>query len=292
MPAVVLRPSLVYATGSYGGTSLFRALCALPFFIPVIGKGTQKFQPIFMEDLTEAVAQLVNSPPAEPMILTAVGSEVVNFKSLLKTLRRWLGLPKAFTLKIPKTLMKIVCQLGSFFKSPVINHTAFAMLSEDNIVNEAQYQQFCQTCRITPKSFSTHLNTLPSYVQDRLHAKLYFLKPALKFFIGFLWVGSGVVSLVNFPVSLNFLKALPVASYLHVPLLVGASALDILLGIATWLGYKIKTTSLIQIALIIGYTAIISCFLPHIWLNPFGTLMKNLVIIISTLILMMMSDMR
>ncbi|WP_323811215.1 hypothetical protein [Rickettsia conorii] len=34
---VILQPSLVYASGCYGGTSLFRALATLPYFIPLIG---------------------------------------------------------------------------------------------------------------------------------------------------------------------------------------------------------------------------------------------------------------
>ncbi|WP_395477706.1 NAD(P)H-binding protein [Rickettsia endosymbiont of Pantilius tunicatus] len=43
---VVLQPSLIYANGCYGGTSLFRALATLPYFIPLIGEGLQQFQPI------------------------------------------------------------------------------------------------------------------------------------------------------------------------------------------------------------------------------------------------------
>lgn len=38
---VILQPSLVYASGCYGGTSLFRALATLPYFIPLIGDGLQ-----------------------------------------------------------------------------------------------------------------------------------------------------------------------------------------------------------------------------------------------------------
>src|SRR3989338_5074049 len=36
--SVILRPSFVYVRGSYGGSSLFRGLAALPWIIPVPGK--------------------------------------------------------------------------------------------------------------------------------------------------------------------------------------------------------------------------------------------------------------
>ncbi|XVN42952.1 MAG: NAD(P)H-binding protein [Candidatus Rickettsia vulgarisii] len=52
---VILQPSLIYASGCYGGTSLFRALATSPYFIPLIGDGLQQFQPIHMDDLTKVI---------------------------------------------------------------------------------------------------------------------------------------------------------------------------------------------------------------------------------------------
>ena len=43
--SVILRPSLVYGRGSYGGTSLFRGLTGLPWVIPVPGKDSKRFNP-------------------------------------------------------------------------------------------------------------------------------------------------------------------------------------------------------------------------------------------------------
>ena len=57
--------------------------------------------------------------------------------------------------------------------------------------------------------------------------------------------------------------------------LYGAAALDIVLGIAT-LRTNRKGLWRAQIALIVAYTAIISAFLPELWLHPFGPVLKNL----------------
>ncbi|HET9818199.1 MAG TPA: NAD-dependent epimerase/dehydratase family protein [Rhodanobacteraceae bacterium] len=60
--AVVLRPSIVYATqGSYGGSSLLRALAALPFGVWLPGDGTWLLQPLAARDLAELVARAIES---------------------------------------------------------------------------------------------------------------------------------------------------------------------------------------------------------------------------------------
>src|SRR4051794_34698368 len=56
---VILRPSLVYAEGSHGGTSLLRALAAVPWITPLPGSGGQPFQPLHVDDLAKTVALLI-----------------------------------------------------------------------------------------------------------------------------------------------------------------------------------------------------------------------------------------
>ena len=72
---VVLRPSLVYGEGSHGGTSLLRALAALPFAVPLVGRGDQVFQPIHMDDLTAAIVRLVETPEINRVTLDPVGPD-------------------------------------------------------------------------------------------------------------------------------------------------------------------------------------------------------------------------
>ena len=54
---IILRPGLVLADTSYGGSSLLRALAALPFVTPVVGDGRQPFNPIHAADLAEVVQE-------------------------------------------------------------------------------------------------------------------------------------------------------------------------------------------------------------------------------------------
>ena len=81
---VVLRPSLAYTpAGSFGGTSLFRALAALPWIVPLVGDGRQLFQPIHMADLAEAVRRLIERPEVARRILDVVGPEPMAIRDIL-----------------------------------------------------------------------------------------------------------------------------------------------------------------------------------------------------------------
>lgn len=51
----ILRPSLVYGDGSYGGTSLLRGMAALPWCVPLPGAGDFAFTPIHVRDLAQAM---------------------------------------------------------------------------------------------------------------------------------------------------------------------------------------------------------------------------------------------
>jgi len=46
----------------------------------------------------------------------------------------------------------------------------------------------------------------------------------------------------------------------------------------------------VQIILIILYTLFITIFIPHYWLEPFGSIVKNIPLFVSTLMMMAMAD--
>ena len=51
----ILRPSLGYGDGSYGGTSLIRGMAGLPLVTPIPGDGNFAFTPIHVRDLARTV---------------------------------------------------------------------------------------------------------------------------------------------------------------------------------------------------------------------------------------------
>ena len=192
----IIRPSVVYSpSGSYGGTSLLRALSILPWLIFVPGDGTQKLQPISARDLAQSVVGTIANPQATGKIIHTVGPEFVTLSDFLKYLRRWLTRSPARIVKVPLILVKAISCLGDWLGTGPLNMTLFRMLQKGNIGAARDVEFLAQCTGIHPRSVKDVLSGSPAQSQDRLHARLYFLGPLLRFSLAFLWIASGIVGL-------------------------------------------------------------------------------------------------
>ena len=107
---LVLRPSLVYsARGSYGGTSLLRALAGLPLLMPLPGEGDQSLQPIAAEDVGLAVVAALGPAACRRDVVELVGPEVMCLRDYLLAWRRWLGFPQPRTIAVPPCIGALGC---------------------------------------------------------------------------------------------------------------------------------------------------------------------------------------
>jgi uncharacterized protein YbjT (DUF2867 family) len=173
---VILRPSLVYAEGAYGGTAFFRALAALPFIVPVVGTGNQVFQPIHIDDLSAAVLRVLDQPTIRRVIVDPVGPNTLTLREILVDLRRWLGFPAARIIEVPIYMVHAAARLGDILGGPV-NTTSVRQLV---FGNAGQPAPFVEALGIKPRRWSDALFARPAQAQDRWHARLYFLRPLLR----------------------------------------------------------------------------------------------------------------
>jgi hypothetical protein len=100
------------------------------------------------------------------------------------------------------------------------------------------------------------------------------------------WIYTGIISAFVYPVADSYamLAQVGLSGSMATASLYGAAYLDIALGIAVLLRYHTYLTGLIQLAVIFGYTVIISFFLPEFWLHPFGPIIKNIPFVMVILI--------
>jgi uncharacterized protein YbjT (DUF2867 family) len=283
---IILRPSLVYScSGSYGGTSLFRGLAGLPGVLPVPGRGEQRFQPIHLQDLAKAISQLVTNPPTQSVALAAVGPERISLKQFLLKLRAWLGFGRAIVFPLPLFILELVAKLGNFFTSSTLNKNSIVMLQRENIATDAEAAEFFAAIQFTPRPASRGLVSEPSAVQDRWHARLYWLRPALRYSIAFIWIWSMIASLIFARESHDFLAEIGVTGGWQSTLFYLSCLINGLLGFATLFNYRIALVGTLQCLLILGYTLILSMGIPQLWLSPLGELAKNVTIFFATLVM-------
>ena len=194
LSATILRPSLVYGEGSYGGTSLLRGMAALPLLIPLPGKGAFEFTPIHVDDLARFVRQACGNDAFHDQSLEPVGPETLSLRELLTRYRAWLGLRAAPFLAIPMPVMRLLGRLGDVFgHGPIATNSLVQMVAG----NAGNSTTFAKVAGFSPRSLTEAMLAHPAEVQDRWHARLFFLAPAIKAVLILLWLASAWLGLFH-----------------------------------------------------------------------------------------------
>jgi len=277
----VLRPSLVYSPmGAYGGTSLLRAMACLPRLLFVPGRGEQRVQPVDLADLSAAVvACLAVGPRAHGQVIEVAGPQVMTIREYLVAWRDWFGLEAARVVEVPPWLTSAGCMAGEWLGRGPLGRTMQRMLDHHNVAAPDALPRLETVLRLRPASLAESLAARPCQVQDRLHAFTYFVYPLLLVAVAAAWIASGAVGFVTPADEVRGLFAhagLPPAA--GPPLAWLASALDVVLGFLVLVRRFAPLAILLMLASVAVYTLVIGAVWPAYWLDPFGGLLKNLVI--------------
>jgi len=282
---VILRPSIVYGPGAKS-MALFRALAALPL-TPFVGDGEQSIQPIHIGDLVRAVMHCIDEQNTLQKKIDLVGPMPVTMRTLLQQQRQWLGLGTLHPLSISYPVSMRLAGLAGFLGSAAVDRETVQMLQRGNTGN---VDEFIKHFDFTPRALEEVLASTPATVADRWYSGLYFLRPLLRLSLALLWVLTGLTSafFYSLEASYTLLAKTGITGTIAPLVLYGAAALDLLLGLALLTSIRLRMAALIQIALMVLYSLIITVVLPEFWLHPFGPVSKNLPLIVATLILIVM----
>ena len=282
----VLRPGLVYsASGAHGGTSLLRALAVLPgcFFLP--GRGEQKMRPVAAEDVGKAVAAALCVDAATRQVIEFVGPQTLRFIDYLRAWRAWFGLPRAFELRMPRAFVDIAVGAGEIFTRGPVCRVIWNLLRRERIGADGASERIVATLRIAPRSLDAALREHACRDEDRRSAKLYTLLPLLRVAFALLWIASGCVGLVaSAAVVATAVPAL--SSALAVTLARCTGIADIALGVLLLCNVRARLVEALMLAMLLGYTLGLGLLAPQHWLDPFGGLLKNLVLIVALMLLL------
>jgi hypothetical protein len=206
----------------------------------------------------------------------------VSLKDILVDLRTWLGFPAARVLQIPKSLVQWLARIGDV-TGGTINTTAFRQMEIGNSGGTLAPDEELWT---TPTSWHDGLRNHPSQVQDRWHARLYFLRPVLRTALGLTWILSGLIGLQLSPErSAEIFATLGLTSQASSILAIGSCILDVLIGFAVLLRWRPELLAGIQVTVVMAYTLALTIAAPALWSDPVGPLLKNLIFVVAALIL-------
>jgi uncharacterized protein YbjT (DUF2867 family) len=167
---VILRPSVVFGPEDRLFNHFAAMARALPF-LPLIGGGKTKFQPVFVGDVAAAIAAACAGRARLSSIYELGGPEVITLRGLLERTLQWSG-RRRFLLYTPFWIAK----LGALMTAPLPNmfrpftFDQIWRLESDNVVTES-----AEASRLTLAGLGIdHAHTIelivPSYL-ERFHPR-------------------------------------------------------------------------------------------------------------------------
>lgn len=130
--ATVLRPSVVFGADD-NFLNQFAGLARWSPFLPLIGGGQTKFQPVFVEDVAAAVLAALARPQAAGKTYELGGPQVLSFKEILDYILATTG-RRRLLLPVPWGLATAKARLLQLMPKPLLTVDQVRLLQTDNVV--------------------------------------------------------------------------------------------------------------------------------------------------------------
>jgi len=273
----IFRPGLVIARHSYGGTTMLRMLAAFPLIQP-IAVPEAKVQTVALDDVAEAVNAALAGNIPNNFVGDLVENETHSLREIVASMRQWLGsAPARREVFIPELMIRVTSSvadgLGKLgWRSP-LRSTAVTVLADGVTGVPTDLSEF----GLRPvRSLSQTLASMPARAEDRMFARMALLTPMIIATLIAFWFLSGVIGFISLNEAALVLenvgwpRALAVASVLF------WAVVDI--AIACGLAYRpyAKMACWGAIGVSLFYLAASTLFVPDLWLDPLGPMIKVL----------------
>ncbi|MDD5086267.1 MAG: NAD(P)H-binding protein [Candidatus Nanoarchaeia archaeon] len=118
----ILRPSVIYSNNNL---SLIGRSLKFPLIIPVIGNGNYKLNPVYIDDVTEAILRSIKSKKADRKSYDVAGGESISFNEIIKICKN------EFKINKPVIHMPVSICLLIFKIFPIVSPEAVKGINED-----------------------------------------------------------------------------------------------------------------------------------------------------------------
>lgn len=282
---VILRPALVLGQKSFGGSSLLRMLAAIPFIQPIVLPDA-KVQTVSNAYLAEIVLAAVNKTLPNKFEADLAAKTVHTLTEIVAEIRHWMGFEAARrTVVLPKATAKLVSKLADGlawlgWRSP-LRTTATAVLEEGIVAEPYDFGRYGIE---NAAPLSVTLKTFRIGSAERLEARMNLLMPIVISVLSVFWVVSGLIGLFRAEYASQTLTGVGWSKDLAVVSVVFWAIVDLLIGFGFAFRRYVRAACLASTFVCLTYLAMSSIFVPNLWLDPLGPLVKILPVIALSLV--------
>lgn len=137
----ILRPSIIY---SKNNLSLIGKTLSFPLFIPIIGNGKYKMNPLYIEDLINTILKVIENKKSVREDYDVAGGEKISFNEIIKICKN------RFNVKKPMLHLPIPLCLLIFKFFPIVSSEAIKGIKEDT---NADITKLKRDLKIEPINF-------------------------------------------------------------------------------------------------------------------------------------------
>lgn len=131
--AAIVRPSIVFGPED-DFFNRFASMARLSPALPLVGGGTTRFQPVYVKDVAEGIARILERGLAGATWEFG-GPEVKSFRALLEDMLRVTG-RKRILVPLPASLATLISYVTQFIPNPPLTPDQVRLLGRDNVVSD------------------------------------------------------------------------------------------------------------------------------------------------------------
>jgi uncharacterized protein YbjT (DUF2867 family) len=153
----------MFGQGDAFVVALLTMLRQMPAF-PMFGAGATRLQPVYVEDVAEAITRILRLPTTTHQQYELAGPNIYRYEELLGALAAALG-RRPLLLPIPFALWHVVGFVAEFLPNPPITRSQVELMVADNVAQSAGTG--FDALRIVPQTIE---NVLPLILQTMAEA--------------------------------------------------------------------------------------------------------------------------
>ena len=270
----IVRPSLVCGPGG-ASSRLLASLASLPLR-PRLRSGP--FRPVHVDDLAEAVVQLLASPRTDEAAVDACGPDRVDLDGYLRAFEQ--DGRRAPALPVPAGLERIVFRLAGLLRLPLAGD---AMLRVLRAGADGDPEALARRTGVTPRPLAAAARGLMPASPALRRLLVLGLAP--------FWIWSGLCSIWLWPIdqSVEMARQAGVPDALAAASVHAGGILDIVIGAAMLPRATQYPAALAAVAVTAAYVAVMTFGAPELWLHPLGPAAKGLPLAAAALGLAMLA---
>ena len=131
--AIVIRPAVMFGPDDAFLTTILNLLRRLPIY-PMFGRGLTRLQPVYVQDVAEAVVRTLQRTETRPITIECGGPRVYTYEELLRTIAREAGL-KPTLLPVPFAAWHAMAWAAEMMPSPPIARNQVELMQVDTVVS-------------------------------------------------------------------------------------------------------------------------------------------------------------